>query len=171
VLLDLYLPDASGLGVLERLRQEGAAVILLARPGDIETAVNAMKLGAENVLAKPVEISQLAAAIARVREKARLSWQNARLLARVREMRSVLERSMTFARGPAAIGVEHVPGDLRPRTPSERRYHAHTLSEIERQHIERTLRHHGGNRTRAALELGISRATLINKIKAYSLNI
>jgi len=42
---------------------------------------------------------------------------------------------------------------------------------MERQHIERTLRHHSGNRTRAALELGISRATLINKIKAYSLNI
>jgi len=57
------------------------------------------------------------------------------------------------------------------RTPLDRRYHAHTLSEVERQHIERTLRHHGGNRTRAALELGISRATLINKIKVYSLNI
>ena len=29
VLLDLHLPDASGLVVLERLRREGAAVILL----------------------------------------------------------------------------------------------------------------------------------------------
>jgi DNA-binding NtrC family response regulator len=57
------------------------------------------------------------------------------------------------------------------RAPIDRRYQAHTLSEVERQHIERTLRHHGGNRTRAALELGISRATLINKIKAYSLNL
>ena len=35
--------------------------------------------------------------------------------------------------------------------------------------IERTLRRHSGNRTRAAEELGISRATLINKIRAYSL--
>jgi len=42
---------------------------------------------------------------------------------------------------------------------------------VERQHIERTLRHHNGNRTPAALELGISRATLINKIKVYSLNL
>jgi transcriptional regulator with PAS, ATPase and Fis domain len=58
-----------------------------------------------------------------------------------------------------------------PRMPTDRRYQATTLSEMERQHIERTLRHHGGNRTRAALELGISRATLINKIKAYSLNL
>ena len=44
-----------------------------------------------------------------------------------------------------------------------------SLEDLERQHIERTLRHHSGNRTRAALELGISRATLINKIKEYQL--
>ena len=30
-----------------------------------------------------------------------------------------------------------------------------TIDELERGHIERTLRHHGGNRTRAAQELGI----------------
>ena len=89
----------------------------------------------------------------------------------VREMRNVLERSMIVARGQPAIGVEHLPSDVRPRAPAERRYRAQSLSEVERQHIERTLRHHGGNRTRAALALGISRATLINKIKAYSLNI
>ena len=40
---------------------------------------------------------------------------------------------------------------------------------LEHQHIERTLRYHGGNRTRAAKELGISRATLINKIKLYAI--
>jgi DNA-binding NtrC family response regulator len=45
------------------------------------------------------------------------------------------------------------------------------LEELERQHIERTLRHHGGNRTRSAQELGISRATLINKIKRWNLDI
>ena len=89
----------------------------------------------------------------------------------VREMRNVLERSMMLARGQPAIGVDHLPNDLRQRAPTDRRYQAQSLSDVERQHIERTLRHHGGNRTRAALELGISRATLINKIKAYSLNI
>jgi len=43
--------------------------------------------------------------------------------------------------------------------------------EVERAHIEKTLRFHEGNRTRAAHELGISRATLINKIKVYGLDI
>jgi transcriptional regulator with PAS, ATPase and Fis domain len=85
-------------------------------------------------------------------------------------MRNVLERAMILARGQPTIGLEQLP-DLRQRSTTDRRYHAQSLSELERQHIERTLRHHGGNRTRAALELGISRATLINKIKVYSLNL
>src|SRR3989454_10582897 len=89
----------------------------------------------------------------------------------VREMRNVLERSMILALGQPTIGIEHLPPDLRQRSATDRRYQAQSLSEVERQHIERTLRHHGGNRTRAAVELGISRATLINKIKAYSLKI
>jgi transcriptional regulator with PAS, ATPase and Fis domain len=46
-----------------------------------------------------------------------------------------------------------------------------TIDELERGHIERTLRHHAGNRTRAAQELGISRATLINKIKRYAIQL
>ncbi|MBK5188298.1 MAG: hypothetical protein JJD97_08620, partial [Gemmatimonadaceae bacterium] len=45
-----------------------------------------------------------------------------------------------------------------------------TLHDVERAHIERTLRAHNDNRTRAARELGISRATLINKIKEYQLD-
>jgi transcriptional regulator with PAS, ATPase and Fis domain len=44
-----------------------------------------------------------------------------------------------------------------------------SLDEVERTHIERTLRAHTGNRTHSARELGISRATLIKKIKAYGL--
>jgi len=89
----------------------------------------------------------------------------------VREMRNVIERSMILGRGQAAIGFEQLPADLRQRASADRRYQAQSLSEVERQHIERTLRHHGGNRTRAAAELGISRATLINKIKVYALNL
>ncbi len=405
VILDLNLPDASGLDVLERLRRENGAVILLTGAGDIQTAVRAMQLGAENFLAKPVDMSHLAAATARVAEKVRLSRHNALLRSRdhgdegltslgvspamremarqvellaaserstvllqgesgtgkgwvarvihhlspraqgpfvevncgglsatfldsemfghekgaytdakerklglfeladrgtilldeigelapelqpkllkvletkkfrrlggtreltvdvrlvaatnrdlvteveagrfredlyyrlnvmpltmppvrersredrlalltrllgdlkpqlpgcpaecsseamdrlvaapwpgnVREMRNVLERAMILARGQAAIGVEHLPVDFKQKGKGDGgggtgggRYQAQSLADVERQQIERTLRHHDGNRTRAALELGISRATLINKIKLYSLNL
>ena len=89
----------------------------------------------------------------------------------VREMRNVLERAMILARGQPAVAVEHLPADLRKGGTGERRHQPQTLAEIERVQIERALRYHGGNRTRAALELGISRATLINKIKTYALDL
>jgi len=90
----------------------------------------------------------------------------------VREMRNVLERAMILGRGLPSIAIEHLPGEFRNRPGiGDRRHTPLTLDELERQHIERTLRHHNGNRTRAALELGISRATLINKIKRYTINV
>jgi DNA-binding NtrC family response regulator len=90
----------------------------------------------------------------------------------VREMRNVLERALILARGHSVVGVEHLPGEFRARPgPGDRRHTPQTLDDLERVHIERTLRHHNGNRTRAAQELGISRATLINKIKRYSIQV
>ncbi len=85
VILDLNLPDASGLDILERLRGENGAVILLTGAGDIQTAVRAMQLGAENFLTKPVDMNHLAAATARLAEKVRLSRQNAMLRSRDHE--------------------------------------------------------------------------------------
>ncbi len=88
----------------------------------------------------------------------------------VREMRNVLERAMILGRGQPAVSVEHLPGEFRARPGiGDRRHTPLSLDDLERQHIERTLKHHGGNRTRAAQELGISRATLINKIKRYAI--
>jgi DNA-binding NtrC family response regulator len=89
----------------------------------------------------------------------------------VREVRNVLERAMILGRGQPAISVEHLPGEFRARPGiGDRRHTPLSLDDLERQHIERTLKHHSGNRTRAAQELGISRATLINKIKRYAIN-
>jgi DNA-binding NtrC family response regulator len=89
----------------------------------------------------------------------------------VREMRNVLERAMILGRGLPTINVEHLPSEFRARPGvGDRRHTPLSLDDLERQHIERTLKHHGGNRTRAAQELGISRATLINKIKRYSIS-
>lgn len=88
----------------------------------------------------------------------------------VREIRSVLERSAILAHGQPTIGIECLPGEFRARPGlGDRRHTPMSLDDLERGHIERTLRFHGGNRTRAARELGISRATLINKIKRYQL--
>ena len=80
VVLDLRLPGMDGLEVLEHLRQRDAAVILLTGEADVSTAVRAMQLGAENFLTKPVDMEHLAAATARVADKARLRRVNEALL-------------------------------------------------------------------------------------------
>jgi serine phosphatase RsbU (regulator of sigma subunit) len=54
VLLDLGLPDATGLGALERLRdaQAGAAIVVLTGDGDEERGTAAVGAGAEDYLVK-----------------------------------------------------------------------------------------------------------------------
>ena len=86
----------------------------------------------------------------------------------IREMRNVLERAMIIGRGAPAISAAHLAAEVRDASGVGVEHHVpRTLAEVERQHIDRTLRAHEGNRTRAAKELGISRATLIKKIKEY----
>lgn len=92
----------------------------------------------------------------------------------VRELRNVLERALILAGGPAArrVGPEHLPPELRGATQNhtpDPAYTPMTLQEMERRLIARTLLQHGGNRTRAAADLAISRVTLYNKIRRYGL--
>ena len=88
----------------------------------------------------------------------------------IRELRNVLERAMIMARGGERVGLMHLPAEVRDASGAGVEHHVpRTLSEVERIHIDRTLRAHNANRTRAARELGISRATLIKKIKEYGL--
>ena len=44
-----------------------------------------------------------------------------------------------------------------------------TLDAAERRHIARVLHYTGGNKRRAALILGISRSTLLNKVRKYGI--
>jgi DNA-binding NtrC family response regulator len=78
VLLDIGLPGVSGLHFLEvvRGRDADATVIMLTGHADIETAVEAMRLGAENFLTKPVELAHLEVVSERAFEKADLRRRN-----------------------------------------------------------------------------------------------
>ncbi len=70
--LDLYMPEMNGLQVLEQLGHRKAMVIMLTAYGDVESAVEAMRLGAENFLTKPIDMSHLVQAVEKAGEKTSL---------------------------------------------------------------------------------------------------
>jgi DNA-binding NtrC family response regulator len=74
VLTDLDMPGLSGLQVVDVLRSRDpeAIVLLLTGHGDVASAVEAMQLGAENFLTKPVDFRHLEIAVDRALEKATL---------------------------------------------------------------------------------------------------
>jgi two-component system response regulator HydG len=83
-LIDLRLPDADGLVLLEALRADHPelAVIFLTGHGDVATAVRAIRQGAADFLEKPIDLEALDAAVRRADEHARLRQELAVLRAR-----------------------------------------------------------------------------------------
>lgn len=65
ILLDVAMPDLSGLQLQQFLAASGISrpIIFLTGVGDVPTSVRAMKAGAVNFLTKPVEDTELFAAI------------------------------------------------------------------------------------------------------------
>ena len=59
VLLDMRLPDGNGMDLLPELVASGITVIVMTAYGDISDAVNAIKLGADDYLKKPIDLEEL----------------------------------------------------------------------------------------------------------------
>src|SRR5438067_4460781 len=91
VVLDLQLPDASGLDVFRDLQALGPRrpVIFITAHGTTETAIEAMKRGAFDYLVKPVDLEKMSALLGRAFEAARLMNEPAVLPAEERGDRIV----------------------------------------------------------------------------------
>ena len=100
VILDRNLPDMDGMQVLERMTREGRErgteplVVMATAYADVASAVAALKAGACDYLAKPLQLPELVATVHKALETSRLRAQ-VRALA---------------ARASAAVG-QFVPGD------------------------------------------------------------
>lgn len=70
VLLDIHLPDISGLNVLETIKKESSntIVIMVTAFGDIETAVKTIKFGAYDFVEKPFNMEKLKILISKALE-------------------------------------------------------------------------------------------------------
>jgi DNA-binding NtrC family response regulator len=74
MLLDLALPDGNGLSLLERITRQRAdlPVIVLTAHGAVNSAVQAMKLGAFDYLTKPFDASELLVNLSKAAESVAL---------------------------------------------------------------------------------------------------
>jgi CheY-like chemotaxis protein len=68
VVLDMYLPQLDGAGVLRRLAEHGRTIPVIAMSGDVLQLGRALRTGAYEVLAKPFELESFLRAVARVCE-------------------------------------------------------------------------------------------------------
>jgi len=71
MLTDLQMPNIDGLKLIEMMRayDDSVSAVIMTAHGTIETAVEAMKRGAEDYLTKPVEFSHLEVVLGKVFEK------------------------------------------------------------------------------------------------------
>ena len=89
ILLDMRMPGMSGLEVLQRLREGGSfpPVIMLTAFGNVGSAVEAMKTGAFDYLAKPADNDELLAVVQKAAEHSRLARENRELKKQIGQMR------------------------------------------------------------------------------------
>lgn len=74
VLVDLRLPDISGIEILREIRRDDVAlpVVLMTAYGTIEDAVSAMRIGASDYVQKPLDLDELRLLVDRLMDRQRL---------------------------------------------------------------------------------------------------
>ena len=87
VITDLRMDDVDGLEVLRKTKEElpEAEVIVLTGHSSVDTAVTAMQGGAYTYLTKPLDVSELRAAVEKASQRIRLIRRNAQLSSRLDE--------------------------------------------------------------------------------------
>lgn len=81
VITDMKLPDISGFSIIEKVKKKDIdiAVVMITAFSSIQTAIDAMKKGADDYLTKPVNIEELELILKKICEKRLLILQNKEL--------------------------------------------------------------------------------------------
>ena len=146
VLADLKMENGTSLEFLEQVKKllPRAEIAIMTGYGAIESAVEAMKLGAYDYITKPFRPEELKLVLQRMAEKVRLVEEN-------RFLRESLDASVA-AQPQACVDLQ-----------------SSDLEEMERATIQRVFEEVKGDKTLAGRKLGISRATLYRKLKRYGI--
>ena len=156
VLLDMNfgkgkMDGKDGLFWLDRIKHRSGldrppAVVLITAFGDISLAVDSLKQGGDDFIQKP--------------------WDNDVLIRKVTEAVEKRKEGMRDLgmRKEELGGRSEGDSSLQSSTPK-----ASPLTDMEREHVRKVLAECGGNLSRTAKTLGISRSTLYGKMKRYGL--
>lgn len=92
VVSDLHMPGMDGLGLLSGMRDSeiDTPVIIVTAHGEIESAVNAMKLGASDYILRPFDLETLEMAMTRALDVSRLKIENKFLRHEIEKQQSSL---------------------------------------------------------------------------------
>jgi DNA-binding NtrC family response regulator len=87
LLIDLHLPDGSGLDLVKDFEEHpGTEIVLITGHGTIETAVEAMRHGASDYLVKPVDFARVRMVLANVSRTRELKQQIGSLRGELRKL-------------------------------------------------------------------------------------
>ena len=82
VLLDIWMPDTDGIALLKEWRERASSsvpVIMISGHGTVETAVEAIRIGAYDFLEKPLSTAKLLVTVERALETVALKAENVTL--------------------------------------------------------------------------------------------
>jgi two-component system nitrogen regulation response regulator NtrX len=107
VVLDIWLENSvlDGMQILKEVKQESPAtpVVMISGHGNIETAVNAIKLGAYDFIEKPFKSDRLLLVVQRAIEAARLRSENEELRLRIGQTSDLIGSSHWYHNVSQAI--------------------------------------------------------------------
>ncbi len=88
ILTDLKIPGGSGMDVLKAAHARGpnTLVTIITGYATMETAIDAIRLGAHNYIAKPFSLNELGVQVRNMIERVTLSKENERLSLRLQEL-------------------------------------------------------------------------------------
>ena len=86
IILDLKMPGIDGIETLKRIKKlnQRVIIIVLTAYGTMETAGEAMKLGAYDFISKPFDIARIRVSLKKALEMQRLSEEVAKLRSKVK---------------------------------------------------------------------------------------
>jgi two-component system nitrogen regulation response regulator GlnG len=178
LLLDVMLPDGSGLEVAYEVRRidPRLPVSFITMSDDSDTAIEAMKLGAYDILLKPLDIEKVADVVERALEIRRMMQVPVKMADDERDEAAAGEnQDLLVGRSPRMLGVYKEVGRVAEQDVSVLIYGesgtGKELEMFERYLVTRILRETEGNQSKAAERLGITRGSLRHKIRSLGISI